>query len=50
MLTIGIDVGGTFTDLVAIDQAGRTTFAKSLSTPDDQSVGVMAGSMNWPAD
>lgn len=43
MLTIGIDVGGTFTDLVAIDQAGLTTFAKSLSTPGDQSVGVMAG-------
>jgi N-methylhydantoinase A len=42
-LTIGIDVGGTFTDLVAIDESGRTVFAKSLSTPDDQSVGVMAG-------
>lgn len=43
MLTIGIDVGGTFTDLVAIDQAGRTVFAKSPSTPADQSIGVMAG-------
>ena len=43
MLTIGIDVGGTFTDLVAIDAAGRTVFAKSLSTPQDQSIGVMAG-------
>src|ERR1700761_6300276 len=43
MLTIGIDVGGTFTDLVAIDEAGRTTFAKALSTPQDQSIGVMAG-------
>src|SRR5215813_7954256 len=43
MLTIGIDVGGTFTDLVAIDEAGRTTFAKVLSTPQDQSIGVMAG-------
>jgi N-methylhydantoinase A len=43
MYTIGIDVGGTFTDLVAIDAAGRTVFAKSLSTPQDQSVGVMAG-------
>src|ERR1700742_3941785 len=43
MLTIGIDVGGTFTDLVAIDAAGRTVFAKSLSTPQDQSSGVMAG-------
>jgi N-methylhydantoinase A len=43
MLNIGIDVGGTFTDLVAIDAAGRTVFAKSISTPQDQSIGVMAG-------
>jgi N-methylhydantoinase A len=41
--TIGIDVGGTFTDLVAIDQNGATVFAKSPSTPADQSIGVMAG-------
>jgi N-methylhydantoinase A len=43
MYTIGIDVGGTYTDLVAVDQAGRTVFAKSPSTPADQSIGVMAG-------
>jgi N-methylhydantoinase A len=43
MLTIGIDVGGTFTDLVAIDETGRTIFAKSPSTPQDQSIGVMEG-------
>jgi N-methylhydantoinase A len=43
MLTIGIDVGGTFTDLVAIDAHGETVFAKSPSTPQDQSIGVMAG-------
>jgi N-methylhydantoinase A len=43
MLAIGIDVGGTFTDLVAIDATGRTVFAKSPSTPSDQSIGVMAG-------
>ncbi|WP_407114276.1 hydantoinase/oxoprolinase family protein [Bradyrhizobium sp. LMG 9283] len=43
MLTIGIDVGGTFTDLVAIDATGRTVFAKSPSTPQDQSIGVMTG-------
>jgi N-methylhydantoinase A len=40
---IGIDVGGTFTDLVAIDRQGRAIFAKSPSTPADQSLGVMAG-------
>src|SRR3954452_405805 len=43
MFTIGIDVGGTYTDLVAIDQNGQTVFAKSPSTPSDQSIGVMAG-------
>jgi N-methylhydantoinase A len=42
-LTIGIDVGGTYTDLVAIDDSGRTVFAKSPSTPQDQSIGVMTG-------
>src|ERR1700716_1803836 len=43
MFTIGIDVGGTYTDLVAIDETGKAVFAKSPSTPSDQSVGVMAG-------
>ena len=43
MFTIGIDVGGTYTDLVAIDGRGKAVFAKSPSTPSDQSVGVMAG-------
>src|SRR3984893_12854479 len=43
MFTIGVDVGGTFTDLVASDEAGRAVFAKSPSTPADQSIGVMAG-------
>ena len=43
MFRIGIDVGGTFTDLVAVDDAGRVTLAKSASTPTDPSLGVMAG-------
>lgn len=40
---IGIDVGGTFTDLVATDTAGNVTFTKSPSTPQDQSIGVLDG-------
>jgi N-methylhydantoinase A len=43
MYRIGIDVGGTFTDVVAIDNAGRVTFAKAPSTPQDQSIGVIDG-------
>ena len=43
MYRIGIDVGGTFTDLVAVDDVGRVTLAKSASTPADQSLGVIAG-------
>ena len=39
-LSIGIDVGGTFTDLVAIDDAGWIATRKVLSTPDDHSEGV----------
>ena len=43
MLRVGIDVGGTFTDLVGVDDAGRVTLAKSASTPADPSIGVMDG-------
>lgn len=40
---IGIDVGGTFTDVVAIAADGRTTVAKAPTTTDDQSRGVLDG-------
>jgi N-methylhydantoinase A len=40
--SIGIDVGGTFTDLVSIDPDGAVAAHKVLSTPGDQSDGVMA--------
>src|SRR3974377_611302 len=43
MYRIGIDVGGTFTDLVAVDDFGRTTLNKVPSTPADPSIGVLDG-------
>jgi N-methylhydantoinase A len=42
-LTIGVDVGGTFTDVVAVDAEGKATLAKAASTPADQSLGVIDG-------
>src|SRR5438876_1938885 len=43
MYRIGIDVGGTFTDLVAVDERGEVTLAKAASTPADPSLGVIDG-------
>lgn len=41
---LGVDVGGTFTDILLIDEATGDTFrAKTSSTPGDQSVGVLRG-------
>src|SRR5439155_7454221 len=41
---IGVDVGGTFTDLLALDpEIGVFRVAKVPSTPEDQSVGFIAG-------
>jgi N-methylhydantoinase A len=40
-LWIGVDVGGTYTDLVAIDEKGNVEALKVLSTPRDQSEGVI---------
>ena len=41
---LGVDVGGTFTDLLLVDESSGATFmAKVPSTPDDSSVGVLNG-------
>jgi N-methylhydantoinase A len=41
---LGVDVGGTFTDLLLInEETGETWRAKTPSTPADQSAGVLAG-------
>ncbi len=38
---VGIDIGGTFTDCVIIDDKGHTTISKTLTTSDDPSQGVL---------
>ncbi len=38
---IGVDIGGTFTDLVAIDDHGERTVIKTPSTPADPSIGMV---------
>lgn len=43
-LRAGVDVGGTFTDVLVVDDAGGAFWVgKTLTTPDDPSVGVRAG-------
>ena len=38
---LGVDIGGTFTDCVVVDEEGRVTIGKSLSTPADFSQGAL---------
>jgi N-methylhydantoinase A len=42
-LRIGIDIGGTFTDLVAITEDGRVATHKTASTPHDYGEGIIDG-------
>jgi len=39
---VGVDIGGTFTDCVVVDEAGRVTIGKSLSTPAHFSQGALS--------
>jgi N-methylhydantoinase A len=40
---VGVDVGGTFTDLVSVETTGEVRIAKVPTTVDDQSRGFLAG-------
>ena len=43
MHSLGVDVGGTFTDFVTLDEDGRIAVHKQLTTPADPSVAVLDG-------
>jgi len=48
---IGVDVGGTFTDVVAVDQdSGAIEVFKTPSTPSDQAEGILTGIAGLHAD
>jgi N-methylhydantoinase A len=40
---VGIDTGGTFTDLVLLEESGRATQLKVPSTPDDPARALVGG-------
>ena len=42
-LRIGVDVGGTFTDFLVVDEAGNAGIYKTSTTPEDPSVGFFRG-------
>ena len=42
-LRIGIDVGGTFTDFLVVSDDGTSRVFKTLSTPEDPSLGLLRG-------
>jgi N-methylhydantoinase A len=46
---IGVDTGGTFTDLVILDHEGTLTFDKAFSTPARPALGVLAALENAAA-
>jgi N-methylhydantoinase A len=48
-LSIGVDVGGTFTDLAAVADDGEVIARKVSSTPGDQSEGVESALRRLPA-
>ncbi len=49
-LRIGVDIGGTFTDVVAISSDGVVTTHKTTSTPHDYGEGIIEGLRSLLAD
>jgi N-methylhydantoinase A len=40
--SVGVDIGGTFTDCSVVDDEGHTTTGKALTTPEDRTIGFFA--------
>ncbi|MCC6187934.1 MAG: hydantoinase/oxoprolinase family protein [Anaerolineales bacterium] len=51
-MRLGVDIGGTFTDFVLIDEAGRVRLHKRPTTPADPAAAVLAGvdALGFPSD
>ena len=47
MVVVATDIGGTFTDIVALEASGRLTIGKVLSTPASYADGLLDG-VAWP--
>ena len=47
---IGIDVGGTFTDLLLLDSIGKASTYKTSTTPDDPAIGFLNGLTEMAVD
>ncbi len=47
---IGIDVGGTFTDFLLINEKGETKVYKTLTTPEDPTIGFFTGLTDMAKD
>ncbi len=46
MYRVGVDIGGTFTDVVVASEDGQVIRAKALTTPHDYTEGVINGVVN----
>ena len=51
---LGIDIGGTFTDLVLMDDGGNISTAKAPTTPGElekgvfDAIAIVASTQDWP--
>src|SRR5579872_1340985 len=40
-LTIGVDIGGTFTDGILVNESGEVSYSKAPTTPQNRFLGIM---------